>query len=226
MNSSLLFILLLFYTTSVFAEINFEEITYRGSGCPNGSVRTVISPDGDSFSILFDNFRSEVPQFNQENDNESYSRGVRRNTKTLNHKNCSLSFKAILPLGYKIDAVKVELMMRGGVILDSDVEGFFASILVGYTGLVNFRGTPNVLIQKNWRARNIPTEGEFLLNPSKIIVLNSNCSSKTQQFIKFDLKNHIRTEIPNGDISRSGQISLDSIDSKGMLKFQFKKRRC
>ncbi len=226
MRPYLFFITIFFYVHSAWAQINFDEIIYRGSGCPEGTVRTVVSPDGESLSLLFDQFRSEVPQFNQANDNETYSRRVLRNGQALNHKNCSLSFKAILPVGFKLESVKIELMMRGGVILDSGVEGFFASILVGYTGLVNSRGTPNVLIQKNWRAKNIPTEDEFILNPIKVVKLNSNCSKKNQQVVKFDLKNHIRTEIPDRDLSRSGQIALDSIDSKGMLRFQFTKRRC
>jgi hypothetical protein len=40
--------------------ISVQSLTYEGSGCPAGSVATNISPDGLSFTLLFDSYLAEV----------------------------------------------------------------------------------------------------------------------------------------------------------------------
>ena len=39
-------------------DISLGEPGYGGSGCPQGSASTILSPDGKSLSILFDEFIS------------------------------------------------------------------------------------------------------------------------------------------------------------------------
>lgn len=39
--------------------IGFGNVTARGSGCPAGTARATISPDGKTISILFDQFSSQ-----------------------------------------------------------------------------------------------------------------------------------------------------------------------
>jgi hypothetical protein len=86
---SALFTLLLVSPT-LFAQINFNNVTYGGTGCPQGTVSTAVSPDGSSLSILFDEFRAEVPDYNQ-----PAPRG-RQVEASKSLKSCALSFVTIL----------------------------------------------------------------------------------------------------------------------------------
>ena len=41
-------------------EVGIEDITFAGTGCPQGSVAKLISPDRKAFTVLFDNFIAEI----------------------------------------------------------------------------------------------------------------------------------------------------------------------
>lgn len=209
--------------------VSFKEVTYSGSGCPQGTVATAISPDGSSLSIIFDEFRAEVPQNDGNNDNDSHTtRGRRnnRNTTTLSHRKCALSFTADLPPGVKADSLEISLEARGATILDPGVEGSFSSILVGYRGIANSRGNPTVIINKHWRARPIFQDDNWIASPKPLVNLNSGCSGANGKSIRFDLKNHVTAEITDGNISRHGILSVDSNDMTGLLKFTVRTRPC
>lgn len=213
---------------SSFGQINFDQVVYRGMGCPQGTVSTAVSPDGSTLSILFDEFRAEVPQYDGNNDNDSLppGRGRNRQSATLNHKNCSLSFTANLAPGTKAESLEVSMQARGAVVFDQGLEGVFASILVGYNGLAQSRGRPTMIAQKHWRSLSGPLDEEYLTSPVVMVNLNSGCASQQGRAIRFDLKNHIQVEIPSGDTSKSGVITMDSVDMKGMLRFTLRTRAC
>jgi hypothetical protein len=225
---------ILFITTALFltgiaeAQINFDQVNYRGSGCPQGSVSTAISPDGSSLSILFDEFRVEVPQYDGNNDNDSLppGHGRNRNSEFLNHKNCALSFTANLPRGTKAVSLEVSLQTRGAVMFDQGIEGGFASILVGYNGLAQSRGRPTIIAQKNWRALRGPLDEEYIASPLAVINLNSGCANHQGRSIRFDLKNHLQARITDQNASKQGMITMDSADMKGVLKFRLRIRPC
>ncbi len=207
----------------------FKEITYHGSGCPQGTVSTAISPDGSSLSVLFDEFRAEVPQYDGNNDNDGHrgrGRQSSRNTVTLSHRNCALSFTADLPPGTKADSLEISLEARGATILDPGVEGGFSSILVGYKGIANSRGNPTVIINKHWRAKPIPQDDNWTGVAKPMVNLNSGCSGANGKSIRFDLKNHVTAEITDGNVSRHGILSVDSNDVTGLLKFTVRTRPC
>ena len=209
--------------------ITFQGITYSGSGCPQGTVSTAISPDGTSLSVLFDEFRVGVPQYDGNNDNDTHTNRGRRNNRnsaTLAHKKCSLSFIADLPPGTKADSLEISLEARGATILDPGVEGSFASILVGYQGIANSRGNPTVIINKHWRARPNPQDDNWIGVAKPMVNLNSGCSGPAGKSIRFDLKNHITAEITDGNLSRSAMLSVDSNDLTGFLKFTIRTRPC
>lgn len=211
--------------TTAHAQIKFEQVTYSGSGCPQGTVSTAVSPDGSSLSILFDEFRAEVPQFDGNNDNHSMP-GRNRNTTTLNHKNCALSFTASLPQGTKAEALEISLQARGAAMIDQGVEALFAAILVGYNGLSRSGGRPQIIAQKHWRALSGPVDEEYTISPVTTVRLNSGCAMGQNRGIRFDLKNHVRAEITDGNTSKHGLITLDSADMKGLLKFTLRTRPC
>ncbi len=205
--------LFLFISTSLLAQIQFEQISYRGSGCPNNTVTFAISPDEESISFIFDEFRSEIPNLTQ-------SHGL------MDLKSCALSFIASIPEGYKAEALEISLQARGFVDLDQDASALFASILVGYQGLGISRGRPTVIVQKHWNSNKIPFFEEFYLSPIARIDLNSGCSQKNSKSIRFDLKNHLKTELKNATTMARGLLVLDTIDGQGFLRMKIKKKRC
>ncbi len=229
MKEFLIFASLTFAAIAQGQSVTFREITYAGSGCPQGTVSTAISPDGSALSVLFDEFRTEVPQYDGNNDNDSLPRGPRarqRNTVTFSHKKCALSFVADLPPGTKADSLEISLEARGATILDPGVEGNFSSILVGYQGIANSRGNPTIIVNKNWRARPTAQDENWIAAPKPLINLNSGCSGANGKSIRFDLKNHITAEITDGNLSRHGMLTVDSNDVTGLLKFTVRTRPC
>lgn len=209
--------------------VAFREVTYSGTGCPQGTVSTAISPDGSSLSILFDEFRVEVPQYDGNNDNDGHpgrGRQNNRNTITLAHRKCALSFVADLPIGTKAESLEISLEARGATMLDPGVEGSFSSILVGYQGIANSRGNPTVIINKHWRARPASQDDSWTGVAKPLVNLNSGCSAGKGKSIRFDLKNHVTAEITDGNVSRRGLLTVDSNDVTGLLKFTVRTRPC
>jgi hypothetical protein len=137
-----------------------------------------------------------------------------------------LSFTATIPVGSKADALQIELQARGATIIDQGVEGFFASILVGYSGLTSMGGRPTMMIQKHWRGMRGPVDDNWTASPVATVPLRSPCASQTTRNIRFDLKNHIQAEIPTGDLKKSGLITVDSADARGLLKFTLNTSAC
>lgn len=229
MKSFLILSTLVFASYVQAQNVSFRGVTHAGTGCPQGTVSTAISPDGSSLSVIFDEFRAEVPQYDGNNDNDgTTSRGRRndRNTTTLAHRKCALSFIADLPPGTKADSLEISLEARGATMLDPGVEGSFASILVGYQGIANSRGNPTVIINKHWRSRPIAQDDNWVATPKPIVNLNSGCSGANGKSIRFDLKNHVQAEITDGNLSRHGILSVDSNDVTGLLKFTVRTRPC
>jgi hypothetical protein len=220
---------LVFFTTAAKAQVSFNNVTYSGTGCPQGTVSTAISPDGSSLSILFDEFRAEVPQYDGNNDNSELPRGPRarsRNTPTVSHKNCALSFSATLPPGTKADTLEINMQARGATMFDQGIEGYFASILVGYNGLARSRGNPTIVARKAFRTRMGPLDESWTESPRATVALQSGCSGSQGRDIRFDLKNHINVETTDGDVNKHGIITVDSNDLNGLLKFTLRTRPC
>lgn len=229
MKSFLLLASAIFFATAANAQINFNNVAYTGTGCPQGTVSTVVSPDGSSLSILFDEFRAEVPQYDGNNDNSELPRGRGnprdRNTVTVAHRKCALSFTASLPPGVKADSLEISMQARGATYFDQGIEGTFASILVGYNGLARSRGNPTMMITKHWRGNKEVAE-DWTETPRSVIPLQSGCSGANGKDIRFDLKNHITAEITDGNVQKHGLITVDSNDVNGLLKFTVRTSSC
>lgn len=69
-----------------------EPIT-GGTGCPVGSVGTVLSPEQSTLTILFDSYVAEA------------GRDVR---KTVDRKNCNLTIPMKIPQGYSLSIIQVD----------------------------------------------------------------------------------------------------------------------
>jgi hypothetical protein len=226
---SKLVIALYFVTSLSHAQVNFNSINYKGTGCPQGTVSTAVSPDGSTLSVLFDEFRAQVPQYDGNNDNDELPRGPiprHRQTPTVAHKFCALSFTATLPAGSKVEALEIYSQIRGATVLDQGVEGNFTSMLLGYRGLAMSQGKPLILVRKNFQAVRAPIDMDWTETSRNLIPLNSGCAGNKDRDIRFDIKSHINLEALNGDVKKSGMIVVDSNDISGLLKFKLKTRPC
>lgn len=88
------------------SEVFIRDLTYGGSGCPAGSVSHNISPDGQAFTILYDQFVAQAGP------------GVDRRE---NRKNCQLNLDLRIPNGWSYSVASVDY--RGYASLDNRVEG-------------------------------------------------------------------------------------------------------
>jgi hypothetical protein len=81
-----------------------DEITYGGTGCPQGSVSTAISPDGQAVTMTFDQYFAEVGP----------------DTPPVVRQFCNINLPMNIPPGWQYSLV--ELDYRGYLYLDPNVE--------------------------------------------------------------------------------------------------------
>jgi hypothetical protein len=66
---------------------------YGGNGCPAGTASAVVSPDGKSLSIIFDQFTTEAGQ---------------GSGRTMDRKSCNIAVPVHVPNGYSISILSVD----------------------------------------------------------------------------------------------------------------------
>jgi hypothetical protein len=180
-------------------------------------------------SIIFDEFKAEVPQYDGNNDNGELPRGQRartRNSPTVQHKACSLSFSATLPPRTRAHSIDISMDARGATIFDEGIEGSFSARLIGYKGLARSKGNPVVVAKRSFKTSTGPLDESWIESPRSTVTLHSGCSGPDGRDIRFDLKNHINAEITDGNESRRGMIIVDSNDIHGLLKFTVRTTPC
>jgi hypothetical protein len=118
------------------SNITFDQIVTTGTGCPSGTVSVTVSPDGQSMSLLFDEFRVQVPNTESSTPAPSTGRGPnyrppQSNASVLEaHKTCNISFTTTLPAGRMATAIAIDLQARGFTTLDQGLQAYFSTILV------------------------------------------------------------------------------------------------
>lgn len=112
-------------------DLRLGEPGYAGTGCPQGSVSAVLSPDQKSLSILFDSYQAQAG-------------GDTR--LRIDRKNCSVAIPVHVPHGYSISVYKVDYrgytFVPSGGMARFNVEYFFAGYL-GPRGSRTFMGPVN-----------------------------------------------------------------------------------
>jgi hypothetical protein len=228
-------LLFLFLSFSALAQsnISFEQITTIGTGCPEGTVTSIVSPDGRSLSLLFDEFRVEVPNYENQTPAPTPGRGPNyrppRPTASIfeAHKTCNIAFTTTLPAGMKATAIEISLQARGNTMMDMGLQGYFSTILVGHRGLANSTGPmARVVEKKMWTTSRAAIGEDWVTDTKAVISLSSNCATSTNRAIKFELKNHLEARILRNDVTKSGIITVDSNDAHGMLTFSLATAPC
>ncbi len=89
-------VFLLFTVASVFAQaddIALGEPAYGGTGCPQGTVGTTLSPDSKVLSVIFDAFMAQAGR----------GAGI-----SIERKTCSLAVPIHVPQGLSVSVLKVD----------------------------------------------------------------------------------------------------------------------
>ncbi len=209
---------LLLALNSAQAQVQFGGLSYRGSGCPVGSVAISPSPDNTSVSILFDSFQLQVPR-----NLPNTGRVNRANDPALNFKSCALSLTADLPEGQQVESLEISLFNRGAMILDGGVQGTFSTMFMGHQGLGGVGSNKAVLENRTWNGE---TNDDWVSSPVVTVPIRSACASSAARSVKFMLNNHVELAILNRDLSRSGLATVDSSDINGSVKIRLITRPC
>lgn len=94
MKKNLLSLLISFFSYFTLAnDLRLGDPQYGGSGCPNGSMRAVVSPEGQSLSIILDKFVAEA--------------GGKSN-KSSEKKLCNIILPVHIPKGYSVAFFQVD----------------------------------------------------------------------------------------------------------------------
>lgn len=227
--------LFFFFCFSALAQSNivFEQIRTNGSGCPEGTVTSIVSPDGTSLSLIFDEFRVEVPNYESPSTPPSTGRGPNYRPPRAeasifeSHKTCNITFITTLPAGRMAKTIDISLQARGNTMLDQGLQGYFSTILVGHRGLANSIGPQVKVIEKKmWTTTRAAVGEDWLTDTAVSVPLRSSCASASQKSIKFELKNHLEAKILRSDVNKSGIITVDSNDARGMLTFSLTTAPC
>jgi hypothetical protein len=208
----------------------FSRVEARGTGCPLGSTDVIVSPDGSSASLLFNEMLIELPQFNGDNDNDvdvdGHGRGSRFD-RNLVQKICNILVESQLPPDHKVESIDVKIDFRGSTFMDPGATAFFHSQLINITG--PGRGSEmrrDFVARKIWREG--PVEDDWLVSSTRSIKVKSNCSRHGDNKALFNLRNIIRANLtPQGQ--RNGSmvfIGLDSSDLVGKMEIKVNSRSC
>ena len=222
-----------FLSFSALAQSNivFEQINTNGTGCPQGTVTSIVSPDGTSMSLLFDEFRVEVPNY-ESAPAPTTGRGPRYNPPGANasiyesSKACNIAFTTTLPAGRMATSISISLQARGNTMTDAGIQSYFSTILVGHRGLANSVGPQVKVVEKKmWMGRTDVGE-DWTTDTNVTVPLKSNCALGANRSIKFELKNHLEAKIKTNDATKSGIVTVDSNDARGLLTFSLSTTPC
>ncbi|MGZ5278586.1 MAG: DUF4360 domain-containing protein [Pseudobdellovibrionaceae bacterium] len=184
------------------SSLKVTGVTYAGSGCPQGSVQTVFSPDAGQFSILYNSFSLNVGGATLE---------------STDTRGCEVSINLKLPFGYAINVESADfrgfVALDGGVIAQHTVDhkvgsnklatyGFGTQIFTGPT-------QENYFIRSEKPKINLPKLVQCL--PLK---QNTTLMVRT------------RVKMTGGDGPRQGLMTVDSADGQIEQRYVLSLRRC
>lgn len=133
-----------------------------GSGCPGDTVGATLSPDGNSLSLLFDNYQARVG-------------GATR--QSMDRKTCNISIPVTVPQGYSVSVINVDY--RG---FNSLPHGAQSTFSVEYF----FAGSRGPEFSKTFRG---PLQDTFLINNELIAQSSvwSACGAETTMRVNSSL---------------------------------------
>ncbi|OXV12195.1 hypothetical protein Egran_00044 [Elaphomyces granulatus] len=181
-------------------QVNFETISYAGSGCPAGTVSNVASDDKTILTSVFDQFVAAVgPGLDI----------------TSSRKNCQMTLKIHYPGGFQFSIFEADY--RGFVELEKNVNAlqkstyYFSGSQSQASLQTAFAGPKlgdNYLISDKLEQASVvwsPCGTEGLLNINAQVQVSKNSSAVT---------------------NAAGQLTVDSIDAKVTQKYSLQWQKC
>lgn len=212
----------------------FQNVEVRGLGCPEGSSSVVVSPDGKSLSILFNDFKVEVPNLLSSDNSEAVALGLitpamaKNGTADINI--CNISFILELPADFLNHQLEVGLDYRGHVFMEQGLRSMFRSML--FQNVIDpntpvSRPIRSIVENQSWLSAQSELDQDLIINTKKIINVASGRPARVngaKSKLNINFKNVIglMTIRPNDPISSFGQLTIDSNDISGKMTIKFK----
>ncbi len=174
--------------------MGIERIKNFGNGCPNDSIQVVLSPDGEAFSILYNQFQAEVGGTGP----------------VSAHRDCEIQVELSKPVDMTPQLVSVDY--RGFVSLDLGVGAQEWSEFE-----LDFGRASHSFARTQFHG---PLSQDYFLQGRR--PENSNQSNRiprcnTTARTMFRINSHFHLQ--GGDATRVGTLSVDSVD--GILKHTY-----
>ncbi|KAL9096063.1 MAG: hypothetical protein Q9165_001585 [Trypethelium subeluteriae] len=166
------------------SQVQIESITYGGTGCPQGTVASVISDDRTTMTLIFDSYVA------------SMGSGI---AITENRKNCQLNINLQYPGGFQYSIFSADY--RGFAELDAGVNGTQQSTYY-------FSGqTAQVSTQSNFVG---PMDGDYLVHDQaqSISTIWSPCGANGA----LNINSQVR--VAGSKSTLNGLMTTDSVDTK------------
>jgi len=203
-------------TNNTYAKKKFDEISLRGSGCPEGTTSIIHSPDGKTISLLFDEMIAEVP-------NEI---GRTHRERLLSRKACNIKLKTLLEEGEKLDSVEVAIDFRGLSSLEDGTKGSFESKLLEWTGPKR-HGKKQVftVADKKWSHQ---TDEDFMIRNKIRIPIQSQCGKRGDNKVTLVLRNMLTAKIMKAYTNSlpMALMTLDTADITSKMVLKVNTSRC
>lgn len=190
-------------SSEVFAQISIRGVTLEGTGCGPATAQAIITPDGQTLSVLFDNYSAEIGQ------------GSVNPQLRVNKRDCKIHIDVSVPFGtqYSIQ----QMNYRGFAALPASAFGYhrFTQILTG-------QSVPSLREAqlKGPTANNY----EVIVNQKPGRAPWSQCNNSMQ---RIDLLSELMVSyLPNSRDTAMAQISLDSADMATSSQFKLIWRSC
>ncbi len=194
---------LIFLASLAEAQIQLQSFSATGPGCPAGSVRVVLAPDGSAFSILYDRYNTEVGA-----------------SVLTSRQNCSVVLHLLKPrrLGFRVEAAD----FRGFVALDEGVTAqqnvrVMSGPNPGHRMLSAEFGT------QVWRG---PINEEFVLRAVRPVNSRPPVLDCVPAKENTDLVVDSVVQINSNQAQKNGQLTVDTVDGVLLQKFTLKWLDC
>jgi len=166
------------------SKVYIRGIKYGGTGCPQGSTSIIISPNRDTFTLIFDKYVASIGP------------GV---DITETRKNCQISVDLQYPGGFQYSLFSADY--RGFIGLDKGVSGTQKSTYY-------FAGRyPQPSTETTWHG---PIRKDYFLHD--VLPLTSIIWSPCGKSEPLNINSQIR--LHSSDKSASGLMTTDSVDGK------------
>lgn len=231
----LLTLSMLLLSSQALAQLNFTSFGHSGTGCPRNTVAFSPAPDGQSVSVLFDQFSVQVPQHDGENDNEDagpHRTPRSRRDARVQHRVCSLAFNIELTDGQMVEAIEITADNRGTTELDAGLRASLHTYYVGHQGLGANPQDAKIgkLIElKQWGQPGRmpqPVSDNWVSRFVTAVPVRSGCAQNTNRSLRVQIKNHLEIQNTSPDATKAGLLVMDSSDLNASLRFRVLTRPC